>query len=24
FVDEQNRITKVEEHHLITNGETLP
>ncbi|KZE42821.1 L-aspartate 1-decarboxylase [Brevibacillus parabrevis] len=24
FVDEQNRITKIEEHHLITNGETLP
>ena len=24
FVDEQNRITKVEEHHLITNGEMDP
>ncbi|MFY0545405.1 aspartate 1-decarboxylase [Brevibacillus sp. H7] len=24
FVDEQNRITKIEEHHLITNGETEP
>lgn len=22
FVDERNRITKVEEHHLITNEET--
>lgn len=22
FVDEQNQITKIEEHHLITNGET--
>ncbi len=21
FVDEQNRITRIEEHHLITNGE---
>jgi aspartate 1-decarboxylase len=24
FVDEQNRITKIEEHHLITNGEKEP
>ncbi|CAM3552575.1 MULTISPECIES: aspartate 1-decarboxylase [Brevibacillus] len=24
FVDGQNRITKVEEHHLITNGEMSP
>ncbi len=24
FVDEQNRITRIEEHHLITNGETEP
>ncbi|WP_421617801.1 aspartate 1-decarboxylase [Brevibacillus sp. TJ4] len=24
FVDEQNRITKVEEHHLIQNGEMNP
>lgn len=24
FVDEQNRITKVEEHHLIQNGEMDP
>ncbi|QDS34010.1 aspartate 1-decarboxylase [Brevibacillus brevis] len=24
FVDEQNCITKIEEHHLIKNGETLP
>lgn len=24
FVDEQNRITRIEEHHLVTNGETEP
>lgn len=24
FVDGQNRITKIEEHHLITNGEKKP
>lgn len=24
FVDEQNRITQIEEQHLIMNGETLP
>jgi len=24
FVDENNQITKIEEHHLITNGETSP
>jgi aspartate 1-decarboxylase len=24
FVDEQNRIVKVEEHHLVTNGEMDP